>query len=58
MGQYDRQVFLNVPFDIAHYVEFRRQLPFMCRHEKLWLSELTFLDYQQLVIKWIDVNPR
>jgi len=43
---------------IARYVEFRRQLPFMCRHEKLWPSELTFLDYQQLVIKWIDVNPR
>ena len=43
---------------IARYIEFRRQLPFMCRLEKLRVSELTFLDYQKLVIAWIAVNPR
>lgn len=39
------------------YLEFRRQLPLMCRVTKLNPSELTFLDYQQLVVAWIDVNP-
>jgi hypothetical protein len=29
----------------------------MCRVTKLKPSELTFLDYQQLVVAWIDVNP-
>jgi hypothetical protein len=40
------------------YLEFRRQLPFMCRHEGLKVFELTFLDYRQLVMTWIEVNPR
>lgn len=39
------------------YLEFRRQLPLMCRVAKLKPSELTFLDYQQLVVAWIEVNP-
>ena len=43
---------------IARYVEFRRQLPFMCGIEKLKVSELTFLDYQKLVAAWIAENPR
>jgi hypothetical protein len=43
---------------IARYVEFRRQLPFMCRYENLRPSELTYLDYRQLVVNWIEVNPR
>jgi len=40
------------------YLEFRRQLPFMCRHEGLKVFELTFLDYRQLVMTWIEVTPR
>jgi len=43
---------------IARYVEFRRQLPYMCRVENLRVSELTFLDYQKLAIAWIEENPR
>lgn len=43
---------------VARYVEFRRQLPYMCQLEKLRPSELTFLDYRKLVIAWIAVNPR
>jgi hypothetical protein len=39
------------------YLEFRRQLPLMCKVSKLKASELTFLDYQQLVVAWIDTNP-
>jgi hypothetical protein len=38
------------------YVEFRRQLPLMCRTARLRPSELTFLDYQQLVVAWLAVN--
>ena len=38
------------------YLEFRRQLPLMCRTAKLRQSELTFLDYQQLVVAWLEVN--
>ena len=41
----------------ARYIEFRRQLPFMCQVEGLRRSELTFLDYQKLVGAWIAVNP-
>jgi hypothetical protein len=39
------------------YLEFRRQLPLMCNVSNLKPSELTFLDYQQLVVAWIDINP-
>jgi hypothetical protein len=42
----------------GRYLEFRRQLPFMCHHEGLKVFELTFLDYRQLVMTWIQVNPR
>jgi hypothetical protein len=42
---------------LVWYVEFRRQLPYMCRLEDLRLSELTFLDYRRLVSAWIEVNP-
>lgn len=42
----------------ARYVEFRRQLPFMCTLENLRPHELTFLDYRKLVAAWIAVNPR
>jgi hypothetical protein len=42
---------------VARYVEFRRQLPYMCDLENLRPSELTFLDYRKLVIAWIAVNP-
>jgi hypothetical protein len=38
------------------YVEFRRQLPFMCRMEHLNGARLTFLDYRQLVEAWIAEN--
>ncbi|MEO5825932.1 MAG: hypothetical protein ABIR59_08600 [Gemmatimonadales bacterium] len=40
------------------YLEFRRQLPFMCEEEDLTPSELTFLDYRWLVDAWVEVNPR
>lgn len=39
----------------ARYVEFRRQLPFMCERETLQQTELTFLDYRKLVAAWIAV---
>ena len=42
----------------ARYVEFRRQLPFMCSVEGLKPAELTFLDYRKLVAAWIAVNSR
>lgn len=42
----------------ARYVEFRRQLPFMCQVEDLRPAELTFLDYRRLVAAWISINPR
>lgn len=38
------------------YIGFRRQLPLMCRTARLRPSELTFLDYRQLVIAWLAVN--
>ena len=42
---------------IARYARFRRQLPSMCRQNGLKLSEVTFLDYRQMVTMWIEVNP-
>jgi hypothetical protein len=42
----------------ARYIDFRRQLPFMCNRENLRPAELTFLDYRKLVSAWIAVNPR
>lgn len=41
---------------IGRYVDFRRQLPYMCRVENLRAAELTFLDYRRLVSTWIEVN--
>jgi hypothetical protein len=43
---------------VARYVEFRRQLPYMCSVEGLKPAELTFLDYRKLVAAWVAVNPR
>ncbi len=43
---------------ISRYIEFRRQLPFMCRVDGLRQSQLTFLDYQYLVSAWLTENPR
>ena len=41
----------------ARYAQFSRQLPSMCRQNGLKMRELTFLDYRQLVMMWIEVNP-
>ena len=40
----------------AWYVDFRRQLPFMCRELQLRPRELTFLDYRSLVEAWLAIN--
>jgi hypothetical protein len=40
------------------YVEFRRQLPTICRSEDLTPAELTFLDYRWLVEAWVEEYPR
>jgi len=40
------------------YLEFRRQLPYMCRVADLTPAELTFLDYRNLVSAWVEENPR
>jgi len=40
------------------YLSFRQQLPYMCRVADLRQSELTFLDYRNLVTAWIEENPR
>ena len=42
----------------SRYITFRQQLPYMCRFEELAPSELTFLDYQRLVVAWLEENPR
>lgn len=39
------------------YIDFRGHLPRMCKTENLRVSELTFLDYRQLVQTWIEMNP-
>ncbi|HEV8124726.1 MAG TPA: hypothetical protein VGP80_10805 [Gemmatimonadales bacterium] len=43
---------------IQRYIEFRQQLPFMCRMENLHPAELTFIDYRRIVEAWIGENPR
>lgn len=43
---------------IARYARFRQQLPALCRQNGLRISELTFLDYRQLVMMWIETHPR
>jgi hypothetical protein len=42
---------------VARYAAFRRQFPSLCRQYGLRSSELTFLDYRQLVTTWIEVHP-
>jgi hypothetical protein len=42
---------------VHRYLEFRRQLPFICRMESSTPAELTFLDYKRLVTYWIEENP-
>jgi len=39
------------------YIDFRGHLPRMCKNENLKVSELTFLDYRQLVQTWLEMNP-
>jgi hypothetical protein len=39
------------------YVQFRRDLPAMCRDRGLDIKDLMFLDYRMLVIGWRDENP-
>ena len=41
----------------GRYVEFRRQLPFMCQQSRLTPAELSFLDFRSLVEAWIETNP-
>lgn len=41
---------------VSRYIEFRRQLPLMCRLENLRPSELTFLDYRKLVTAWVSLD--
>lgn len=43
---------------IARYARFRQQLPALCRQNGLRITELTFLDYRQLVMMWIETYPR
>jgi hypothetical protein len=38
------------------YLEFRLDLPAMCRDQDLDQSDLSFIDYRTLVIGWLDVN--
>jgi hypothetical protein len=42
---------------IQRYIEFRRQLPYICRVEDLRPGELTFIDYRRIVEVWIGENP-
>lgn len=44
---------------IGHrYVQFLQELPAMCSLKHLTVSEVTFLDFRNLVSGWIDENPR
>lgn len=44
--------------DMANrYVQFRIELPRICRAAKLDVSDLGFLDYRTLVEEWIAANP-
>jgi hypothetical protein len=42
----------------TRYVEFRRDLPRICKYEDLSPSDLSFLDYRNLVKAWIENHPR
>jgi hypothetical protein len=41
---------------IRHYLQFRVELPKMCRSQGTTPSELSFLDYRQYVQGWIETN--
>lgn len=44
--------------DMANrYVQFRLELPAICRAARLDVRDLDFLDYRTLVEAWIDENP-
>lgn len=40
------------------YLEFRRQLSYMCKKAKLRPTRLSFLDHRKLVAAWIAENPK
>jgi hypothetical protein len=42
----------------ARYVDFQRQLPFMCAVSNLTPSEMSFLDYRVQVDAWLATNSR
>lgn len=39
-----------------HYLQFRLDLPKMCKRNGDLVSELTFIDYRTYVIGWLDAN--
>lgn len=53
-----RQSLLGPSALVNRYIDFRADLPAMCRMENLKVSELTFLDYRQLVATWIEINAK
>jgi len=42
----------------TRYIHFRKQLPYMCRVDNLTPNELSFLDYRNMVVAWLVINPR
>ncbi len=41
----------------GRYLEFRAQLPRICKDERLEPSQLTFVDYRTLAVGWLQVTP-
>jgi len=53
-----RRARLRGAADMAtRYVQFRRELPAICRAAKLDVRALGFLDYRTLVEEWIEAHP-
>ncbi|HKS06825.1 MAG TPA: hypothetical protein VJR92_10965 [Gemmatimonadaceae bacterium] len=42
----------------SRYIDFQRQLPYMCELSSLKPAEMSFIDYQLQVDAWLDANPR
>jgi hypothetical protein len=39
------------------YHKFQDDLPILCQPLKLTVAELTFLDFQNILVEWLRANP-
>lgn len=41
----------------SRYLQFRKELPVLCKNKKIKIRSLTFIDYSIFVIGWLHIHP-